>query len=68
MSKFEMVNNIINKYMLDIKQTVLIGDCLGDFEAAQKAKISFCFAQYGYEQDKKFLIDHADYVIWKKND
>jgi len=61
LSKSEMIEFIIQKWNLSVKNTVMIGDSIGDIEAASSNKIKSVAALYGYEGNKKLLKDKADY-------
>tara|TARA_B000000565_G_C23691513_1_gene342130 strand:+ start:208 stop:834 length:627 start_codon:yes stop_codon:yes gene_type:complete len=53
--KYQMINNIINFSKLERNNYYLIGDTVHDLKAANKSKIKFIFASYGYGKivDKK---------------
>jgi len=62
-SKPEMIEYIIQKWNLSRKDTVMIGDSIGDIEAAGSNGIKSVGALYGYEKNKKLLEDKADYCV-----
>ena len=62
-TKEEMIKDIINKYNLDAKKTVMIGDAKTDMIAAKSAEITAVGALWGYGDDKQPLIDNADITI-----
>ena len=56
--KKQLVENLLRDYMYDIEQTVLVGDSINDFEAAQYNNIDFI----GYNNDnlKKLNTDYIE--------
>lgn len=63
LSKTQMIKEIIEKYNLDIKKTVMIGDSPGDVLAAKNNGIKSIGALWGYGDNKQPLIDNADIVV-----
>ena len=63
MSKTDMINDIIEKYKLNRKDTVMIGDALSDITAAKNTGVYSIGALWGYSNDKKALIENANKVI-----
>lgn len=47
-SKVDMVAGLINNENLETSETILIGDTIHDFTAAEKNKIGFIYVDYGY--------------------
>jgi len=66
LSKTEMINDLIKQYGLNKQETVLLGDTEYDLAAAQQNDIKFCFAEYGYGQDKELLSASAEYILKKE--
>lgn len=62
-SKEEMIKDIIKRYSLNIKETVMIGDAPSDIEAAKAAGVFAIGALWGYGDNKKPLTEKADRVI-----
>lgn len=62
LTKTQMVKEIIEKYNLDIKKTVMIGDSPGDVLAAKNNGIKSIGALWGYGDNKQPLIENADIV------
>jgi phosphoglycolate phosphatase len=49
-SKAEMLSSILKDNNVDTVSAVYVGDINSDYEAAQKNKIKFIFANWGYEE------------------
>lgn len=68
MNKAEMLGYLIEKYGLKLSDTVMFGDTLGDWMAAQKNGCKFVFFAGGYEGDKDKLAVGADKIFYKYKD
>lgn len=55
MSKTEMIKEIIGRFNLDAERTIMIGDTLGDINAAHEAGCRSLAALWGYGKDKEEL-------------
>lgn len=60
LQKDENILLICKRNNLDLKETVYIGDTLGDYEATKKAGLKFVFCKYGFGS-----VDTPDYTIDK---
>lgn len=63
LQKDENILLICKRNNLDLKETVYIGDTLGDYEATKKAGLKFVFCKYGFGN-----VDTPDYTIDKFSD
>ncbi|MBQ9862573.1 MAG: HAD family hydrolase [Lachnospiraceae bacterium] len=63
LQKDENILLICKRNNLDLKETVYIGDTLGDYEATKKAGLKFVFCKYGFGS-----VDTPDYAIDKFSD
>lgn len=63
LQKDENILLICKRNNLDLKETVYIGDTLGDYEATKKAGLKFVFCKYGFGN-----VDNPDYTIDKFSD
>lgn len=63
LQKDENILLICKRNNLDLKETVYIGDTLGDYEATKKAGLKFVFCKYGFGS-----VDTPDYAIDRFSD
>lgn len=68
LTKPQMIEDIVSKYNLSKKKTLMVGDCLSDIEAAKKAGVYSLAALWGYEKNKNILREKADFCLRKIND
>jgi phosphoglycolate phosphatase len=61
-SKKEMVSQIIEKYNLEKSKIIMIGDAIGDINAAKANNIESIGALWGYVDNKQSKIDNANYL------
>lgn len=62
-NKQEMIQDIIQKYNLDKTKTIMIGDAHGDVIAGKINGLISVGVLWGYEKDKKDLIESSDIVV-----
>lgn len=60
----EMINVILDKFDVDCKEVIMIGDTNFDILLGQNAKVSTCYACHTKEEDKKVMECNPDYVIY----
>jgi len=65
LTKLQMIEEIVLKYNLSKEKTVMVGDCLSDVDAANKAGVYSLAALWGYEKNKSLLKETADFYLEK---
>ena len=68
LKKHDMLMEMIKKYGLKKEETLMVGDTLGDIEAARIAGIKVLAVTWGYETDKIALCNGSDYQAHKATD
>lgn len=68
LSKREMIAMILSENNLKKQTTIMIGDALGDINAAKDNGIKSIGALWGYGDDKQPLVDNADFVVERVKD
>lgn len=63
LSKTDMLAEIVSHYKLLSTQTMMVGDTIGDYEAATALGLRFCFVSFGYGKEKDFLTKHANFIL-----
>ena len=66
LQKSDILNEYINKYSIDSKNLVMIGDRYNDEEAAKKVNCDFIWCKYGHGSDND--IKNPKYIIDKMNE
>lgn len=64
-NKQQMIEDIVLTYSLVKEKTLMIGDCLSDIDAGNKAQVKTLSALWGYGKDKEILKQKSTFFMEK---